>query len=68
MVSATADAGWTGEWAIPLEAADIAPLPGIQLAFNLCVYRSESSEWILWTGTLGPAWRLENAGTIVLEQ
>ena len=65
--AAVSGTNWTGEWAIPLDAADIAPLPGMQLAFNLCVYRSETSEWILWAGTLGPAWRLENAGTIALE-
>jgi len=58
---------WTGEWAIPLAAAEIAALPGMPLAFNLCIHRSESNEWILWAGTLGPAWQLANAGTIVLE-
>jgi len=65
--AAVSDASWTGEWAIALDAADITPQPGTQLAFNLCVHRSESREWIVWVGTFGPAWRLENAGTIVLE-
>ncbi len=59
--------GWTGEWAIPLAAADIAPVPGLRLAFNLCVYRSERDEWCLWAGTHGAAWQLENAGAVVLE-
>jgi hypothetical protein len=58
---------WTGEWAIPLEAADTGIVPGLRLAFNLCVYRSESNEWVLWAGTLGAAWQLENAGTLVFE-
>jgi len=58
---------WTGEWAIPLAAADTGIAPGMRLPFNLCVFRSESNEWILWAGTLGPAWQLENAGTIIFE-
>ena len=58
---------WTAEWAIPLEAADAGLATGTKLAFNLCVHRSQTNEWILWTGTLGTAWRLENAGTLVLE-
>jgi hypothetical protein len=58
---------WTGEWAIPLAAADIAVTPGLRLAFNLCAYRSEREEWVLWVGTQGAAWELANAGTIVLE-
>ncbi|MBN8215110.1 MAG: right-handed parallel beta-helix repeat-containing protein [Spirochaetes bacterium] len=58
---------WTGEWAIPLSAADTSVSPGKRLPFNFCVYRSESDEWILWVGSKGPAYGLENGGTIVLE-
>lgn len=58
---------WTGEWAIPLDAAGIAVLPGLKLGFNLCAFRSESREWVVWVGTFGPAWQLEKAGTIVIE-
>jgi hypothetical protein len=58
---------WTGEWAIPLAAADITPSPGLRLPFNLCTYRSESNQWLLWVGTKGAAWRLAEAGTIILE-
>lgn len=66
--AATTDTrGWTGEWAIPLAAGDIAAVPGLRLAFNLCVYRSERDEWLLWVGTQGAAWQLENAGVVVLE-
>jgi len=62
--AAVAGKTWTGEWAIPLNAADIQILPGLKLAFNLCVHRSESKEWVLWVGTNGAAWRLDNAGII----
>lgn len=58
---------WTGEWAIPFAAADITPTSGLRLPFNLCAYRSESNQWMLWVGTMGAAWRLPEAGTIVLE-
>jgi hypothetical protein len=66
-VAALGEKAWTGEWAIPLSAADIAVSSGLRLAFNLCVFRSERQEWVLWVGTNGAAWQLENAGTIVLE-
>jgi hypothetical protein len=65
--AAVGDQGWSGEWAIPLAAADITPTSGLRLAFNLCVYRSEREEWVLWVGTHGSSWQLENAGAIVLE-
>jgi hypothetical protein len=66
--AASVDAqSWTGEWAIPLAAADIAATPGLRLAFNLCAYRSEREEWVLWVGTQGASWQLENAGIIILE-
>lgn len=58
---------WTGEWAIPFAAADITPSPGLRLPFNLCTYRSESNQWLLWVGTKGAAWRLAEAGTIILD-
>ena len=61
------DKSWTGEWAIPLAAADTAYSPGLQLPFNLCAHRTETDEWVLWVGAQGPAWQLQNAGVIVLE-
>ncbi|OGV63798.1 MAG: hypothetical protein A3K19_14025 [Lentisphaerae bacterium RIFOXYB12_FULL_65_16] len=58
---------WTGEWAIPLAAAGITYKPGLKLAFNLGVNRTETSDWVIWVGALGPTWKLENAGYLVLE-
>lgn len=58
---------WTGEWAIPLEAAGIEFKPGLKLDFNLGVWRSESYEWINWRGTEGPTHKLDDGGALILE-
>ena len=59
--------GWTGEWAIPLSVAGIKCKPGLRLGFNVGALRSEINEWVIRTGTLGPTWQLDNAGTLILE-
>jgi len=57
---------WTAEWAIPLKAADLdAPL-GLELNFNLGVFRREAKQWIQWAGTKGQTWRVARAGRIRL--
>jgi hypothetical protein len=58
---------WTSEWAIPLAAAGITPRPGLKLAFNLAVHRTETGEWICWVGTMSSAYKLDSAGFLVLE-
>ncbi|MCX7046815.1 MAG: hypothetical protein NTX50_15175 [Candidatus Sumerlaeota bacterium] len=58
---------WTGEWAIPLEAAGIRYKPGMTLGFNLGLWRSEGSEWNCWRGAQGATYQLESAGTLTLE-
>ena len=58
---------WTGEWAIPLAAAGLTYQPGVKLAFNIGVNRTESGEWVIWQGALGPTWQVENAGVLVLQ-
>jgi hypothetical protein len=61
------DTHWTGEWAIPLAAAGLAYQPGLQVAFNVGIWRNETDEWIIWSGALGPTWQVENAGVLVLQ-
>lgn len=58
---------WTGEWAIPLSSAGITYKPGMKLGFNLGALRTETDEWIVWTGALAPNWQLENTGKLILE-
>jgi hypothetical protein len=61
------DGGWVSEWAIPLSALGVKASPGTKLGVNLCVRRTETREWIMLTGTLGPTFQLYNAGYCVLE-
>ncbi|MEI8371520.1 MAG: sugar-binding protein [Planctomycetota bacterium] len=58
---------WTGEWAIPFEAAGLKYKPGMKLSFNLGAWRSEDAEWIIWCGAEGPTYQLENGGKLTLE-
>jgi len=59
--------GWCGEWAIPWAALGLQPAPGLKLAFNLGVYRSEDQVWRCWEGTLAENWRVDEAGTMRLK-
>lgn len=58
---------WTAEWSVPLKAAGIAVRPGLALGFNLGVRRTETDEWLCWTGTGRENWRLDGAGRIVFD-
>jgi hypothetical protein len=57
---------WTAEWTIPLAAADIEAVPGLELDFNIGIFRRESKQWIQWAGTFGQTWRVARAGRIRL--
>jgi len=52
--------GWTAEWSVPLAQF------GSALGFNIGVRRTQSDEWIAWTGTGAQNWKLEGAGRLVL--
>lgn len=56
--------GWSGEWAIPLDAMGLKPTPETKVAFNIGVFRSECIEWVCWEGTLAETWRLEQGGIL----
>ena len=56
--------GWSGEWAIPLEALGLTPKPNEKVPFNLGAFRSERQERHCWAGTLGENWNLDQAGTL----
>ena len=58
---------WTGEWAIPFEAAGLKYKPGMKLGFNLGAWRAEDAEWIIWRGAEGATWQLDKAGKLTLE-
>lgn len=64
----TTPTGWTAEWLIPLAAADIPTNPGVELDFNLGVFRRSAKQWIQWAGTGGQTWRVKSAGRIRLAE
>lgn len=66
-VASVGDKQWTGEWAIPFAAIGAGPTPGMRIAFNAGVRRTETDEWVIWIGALGETWRLENAGFLIVE-
>ncbi len=57
---------WSAEWAIPLAAARIVPRPGLKLGFNLGALRTETGEWLVWAGALGPTTNLDGGGLLEL--
>ncbi len=61
------DGNWTGEWAIPLFGAGITYKSGLKLAFNIGVRRIETKEWIMWSGSMGSTWVVDNGGILVLK-
>jgi hypothetical protein len=68
-VKFTAKAGnksWTGEWSIPLSALGVNYKPGIKLGFNIGAWRSDNSEWIVWRGTQGATYNLDEGGKLTL--
>lgn len=57
---------WVAQWRVPLDPLGISP--GAQgVPFNLGVLRTRPHEWVNWVGTLGPTWRVEEAGLLHLE-
>lgn len=58
--------GWRGEFAIPWDALGLKPTPGLRMAFNLAVYRSEDQVWRCREGTLAETWRLDQAAAMQL--
>jgi hypothetical protein len=59
--------GWRSEWSIPWTALGLKPAPGLKIACNLGVYRSEAGSWRCLEGTLAENWRVEQAGWLQLK-
>lgn len=54
--------GWSGEWAIPLEALGLKPTPELKVTFNMCAYVNEYEKWHCWEGTQDESWKVSQAG------
>lgn len=57
---------WTAEFCIPLPALGIAPRKHRHLQFNLTVRKSAQPVWIMWQGTHGYSWQVDQAGFVQL--
>jgi len=61
-----ADGKWTTEWVLPWKALGLPDREGKQLLFNITVRKPASKLWLMWQGTGGHSYRVENAGRIQL--
>ncbi len=57
---------WTAEWKIPLDAVGLKPGKSERLPFNLSVRKMCGPHWMMWRGTLGYTWNIDQAGVLEL--
>lgn len=57
---------WSAEWRIPFAVLGIDPDHQNRLDFNLTVRKTAAPLWLMWQGTGGNSWLLDNAGVILL--
>jgi len=59
-------AKWTAEWSIPWQALGLKASSGRKLPFNLTVRKTADELWLMWQGSRGYSWQVENTGFIQL--
>ncbi|NQT53286.1 right-handed parallel beta-helix repeat-containing protein, partial [bacterium] len=59
---------WTAEWAIPLASLGIDPAKHPKIRFNLTVRKTAQDLWLMWEGTRGYSWQVEQAGILEWEK
>lgn len=57
---------WTCEWRIPFASLGVDPAKDRSLDFNLTVRKVADNLWIMWTGTGGNSWLVDQAGRLEL--
>lgn len=57
---------WTAEFLIPFAALGIDPAKHKRIEFNLTVRKTAAPAWLMWRGTRGYSWEVQNAGIIEL--
>ncbi len=57
---------WTCEWRIAWAGLRIAPKPGARFPFNLSARKTAGQQWMMWRGTMGYTWNVDQAGVIEL--
>jgi hypothetical protein len=61
------DAGrWTASWRIPFASLRLDPAKDTRLLFNISVRKTAGPDWVMWQGTHGNTWDVENAGVLEL--
>jgi len=61
------DAGrWDAEWRIPFAGLGVDPAKHRKIAFNATVRKTADSLWLMWKGTGGYSWKVDDAGFIIL--
>ncbi|NQT92305.1 MAG: hypothetical protein HQ559_06060, partial [Lentisphaerae bacterium] len=58
---------WTAEWRIPLSALGLSPGKKVRLPFNLSIRKTCGPHWMMWRGTLGATWDIDQAGLLQLD-
>ena len=58
---------WTAEWKIPLSALGLKPGSKAKLPFNLSIRKTCGPHWMMWRGTLGNTWFIDQAGLLQLD-
>ena len=51
-------------WKIRLDALGVVPKPPAKLQFNLSARKTAGLQWMMWRGTGGHTWDVEEAGLI----
>jgi hypothetical protein len=57
---------WTAEFQIPFASLGMDPAKHTRFEFNLTVRKTAAPIWLMWRGTGGYSWAVENAGAITL--
>ncbi len=60
----TAMGGWRAEWAISLETIGLKPAPGVQVAFNIAVFRAADQVLRQLEGTLAESSKVDQAARL----
>ena len=58
---------WTAEWRIPFAAIGVDLTKHKRIPLNLSVRKTAALQWMMWRGTLGYTWQVDQAGVIELQ-
>ena len=57
---------WCAEWRISLDALGVSGSKSYALPFNLSVRKTAGPDWLMWRGTGGYTWKVDEAGVLEL--